>query len=120
MAKNFKDIKHKVDDLPEEEADAIRQRVAYEYLAEREAYEHSLAEVRKALAMTQAQLASQLQVSQAQVSRIENQTDLFLSTLASYIEAMGGRLEISARFDGVDSPISLAVGEVSGRELVEA
>jgi hypothetical protein len=54
-------------------------------------------------------------VSQAQVSRIENQTDLYLSTLASYLEAMGGELTIAASFGG-GTVVPLAVGELSKRQ----
>src|SRR5262249_1328087 len=63
-------------------------------------HEQGLGDLRKARELTQVQLAKWLDVSQAQVSRLENQTDLYLSTLASYVEAMGGGLEVSARFEG--------------------
>jgi len=43
-------------------------------------------------------LANALDTTQSGVSRIEHQTDLYLSTLRSYIEAMGGSLEVSAVF----------------------
>jgi DNA-binding XRE family transcriptional regulator len=59
----------------------------------------ALAKVRESRGMTQAQLAAQLDVTQANVSRIERQDDLYLSTLKQYIEALGGRLEIHAVFD---------------------
>lgn len=59
-------------------------------------------------ALTQNQLAAALQVSQAQVSRIENQADLYLSTLRSYIAAMGGELQLRAVFpDGQAAIISV-------------
>jgi hypothetical protein len=44
-------------------------------------------------------LAEALDVSQPNVSRIEHQDDVFLSTLRSYVEALGGRLEVRAVFD---------------------
>jgi DNA-binding XRE family transcriptional regulator len=71
-----------------------------------------LAEVRRARALTQVQLAQALEVSQAQVSRIERQGDLYLSTLAGYLEAMGGRLELRAVFDDAE-PIDLDIGVIS-------
>jgi len=43
-------------------------------------------------------LADALGVSQANISRIEHQDDVYLSTLRAYIEALGGELEITARF----------------------
>jgi transcriptional regulator with XRE-family HTH domain len=72
------------------------------------AYERTLSEIRRARTLTQTQLAKALHVSQAQVSRIENQTDLYLSTLESYLEAMGGRLELVAVFDDERVPIALS------------
>jgi transcriptional regulator with XRE-family HTH domain len=59
----------------------------------------ALADLRRAQASTQQQLAETLGVNQAWISRVERQTDMYLSTLRSYIEALGGELEISARFD---------------------
>lgn len=72
------------------------------------AYQRGLAELRRARAYTQTQLAGSLNVSQAQVSRIEHQTDLYLSTLQSYLEALGGRLELVAVFDDERVVLSLA------------
>lgn len=60
--------------------------------------ELTLAEVRRALDFTQQQIAASLDTNQSGVSRIEHQTDLFISTLRSYIEAMGGKLELRAIF----------------------
>ena len=48
--------------------------------------------------MTQARLAETLGVKQGEVSKIEHRTDVYLSTLAGYIEALGGKLEIRAVF----------------------
>ena len=59
----------------------------------------ALADLRRAQASTQQQLAKTLGVNQAWISRVERQTDMYLSTLRSYIEALGGELEVSARFD---------------------
>ena len=60
--------------------------------------EMNLAEVRQALALTQATLAETLGVGQAEISKIENRADLFVSTLRKYVSAMGGDLEIRAVF----------------------
>ena len=57
-----------------------------------------LEEVRKARQMTQAKLADALGVNQGEVSKIEHRTDVYLSTLAGYVEALGGKLEIRAVF----------------------
>jgi len=57
-----------------------------------------LDQLRKAQEMTQLQLAEILGVNQGEVSKIEHRSDICISTLADYIEAMGGRLEIRAVF----------------------
>lgn len=91
---------------PEDQAQAEQAR--QELKAELAAYEHTLAGLRQARSLTQMQLAKALGVSQAQVSRIENQADLYLSTLASYVAAMGGELELRVVFgDGQWSTIEL-------------
>jgi len=51
-----------------------------------------LAEVRKARLMTQNRLAELLQVNQGAISKMEKRSDMYLSTLRSYVEAMGGSL----------------------------
>jgi transcriptional regulator with XRE-family HTH domain len=55
-------------------------------------------ELRRARQITQARLAESLGANQGEVSKIEHRTDLYLSTLTEYIEALGGRLEIRAVF----------------------
>jgi hypothetical protein len=52
--------------------------------------------------MTQVALAKKLQMVQPSVSRLERQADLYVSTLRRYVEALGGRLEISAIFPDLD------------------
>ena len=60
--------------------------------------EMELAELRQALLLTQSTLAENLGVGQAEVSKIESRTDMFVSTLGRFIKAMGGTLEIRAVF----------------------
>lgn len=57
-----------------------------------------LDELRKARRLTQAKLAEDLGVNQSEISRIEHRADMYVSTLAAYIEALGGTLEIRAVF----------------------
>lgn len=57
-----------------------------------------LMELRSHRNLTQREVADALGVSQANVSRIEHEDDVYLSTLRAYIEALGGELEITARF----------------------
>lgn len=57
-----------------------------------------LAELRHELHLTQEDLARALDVSQSNVSRVERADDLYLSTLRTYVEALGGKREINAVF----------------------
>ena len=60
--------------------------------------EMALAEVRKAMSLTQTDLAEMLHIKQAAIARLENRTDMYISSLRKYIVAMGGELDIIARF----------------------
>lgn len=66
----------------------------------------TLGELRRAREMTQTQLADALETTQPGVSAIEQRTDLYVSTLRSYIEALGGRLDITAVFPEGAVPVS--------------
>ena len=69
--------------------------------------EISLAETRKLRDRSQAMVARALGIAQPNVSQIENRPDTIISTLASYVEALGGKLEIHAKFpDGQDVEIT--------------
>jgi transcriptional regulator with XRE-family HTH domain len=57
-----------------------------------------LQELRIAKRLSQEHLAEVLDTKQANISRIERRTDMYISTLRNYIEAMGGELEIVAKF----------------------
>jgi DNA-binding XRE family transcriptional regulator len=89
MARNFKELEEKMS--PERRA---RAKVMTEQLRR----EMPLEELRAARDLTQTSLAKILDVGQSEISKIENRTDMYVSTLASYIEAMGGQLEICAVF----------------------
>jgi transcriptional regulator with XRE-family HTH domain len=60
--------------------------------------EMALPELRKAFEVSQEDLAKLLEVTQASVSKMENREDLHLSTLIAYVNALGGKVEILARF----------------------
>jgi transcriptional regulator with XRE-family HTH domain len=68
------------------------------HAAELIAEEMTLRDLRRALDLTQERLAETLGIGQDGVSRLEKRSDLLISTLRSYIEAMGGRLELIAEF----------------------
>ena len=58
----------------------------------------TLKDLRQAVACTQEELAVKLGVGQDTISRIERRSDLLLSTVRRYVEAMGGKLDLVARF----------------------
>ena len=60
--------------------------------------EMALAELREARKLTQEQLAKQLNVKQPSIAKMEHRTDMYLSTLRNFIQAMGGDMEIVAVF----------------------
>ena len=62
------------------------------------AEEMSLQDLRKARKQTQTRIAQQLGINQENVSRIEKRSDLLLSTLSGYVEAMGGKLSLVVEF----------------------
>ncbi len=88
--------------LPGKERNAIARR-STELIAE----EATLRDLRKALHCSQEKVAEELGVNQAAVSKIERRADMYVSTLRSYIEAMGGSLDIIARFPG-SSPVHIS------------
>jgi len=57
-----------------------------------------LHELRRARGLSQKMLAETLRVQQPAIAKLEQRTDMYISTLRSHIEAMGGELEITARF----------------------
>ena len=97
-----------MDSLPSERRTRINARAA-QLIAE----EHTLRDVRQAHSLTQERMADLLGVTQESVSRIERRTDMLLSTLTSYIEAMGGSLKLVAEFPGKAPVIIQAISDLS-------
>jgi len=86
-----------LDDKMKKLSAARRKRIearAAELIAE----EMSLRDLRRALRLTQERIAEALNIGQDGVSRLEKRSDLLISTLRSYIEAMGGSLSLVAEF----------------------
>ena len=79
------------------------EKMAAELIAE----EMTLRELRKARALTQASVARELGIGQDAISRLEQRSDLLLSTLRRTVEAMGGNLSLVARFPD-RPPVELA------------
>ena len=67
-----------------------------------------LAELRRSRHVTQIQLATELGISQGNVSRLEGRSSIYLDTLRSYVQALGGHLEIAAVFG--DERVSVIPG----------
>jgi hypothetical protein len=68
----------------------------------------SLAEIRELRDTPQTALAEALDVNQAAISRLERRPDMKLSSLQSYLRAMGGRLEIRVHFDAFDAAVAVS------------
>jgi DNA-binding transcriptional regulator YiaG len=68
--------------------------------------EMPLHKLRRARELSQQTLAELLGESQLSVSKLEQRTDMYVSTLRRYIEAMGGRLDIVAHFPDGDVRIT--------------
>src|SRR5262245_12712495 len=81
-----------IDELPK----GRRERIDARYRALKDEVE-SLKELRKAAGKAQADIAAALKIKQPSVSKIERQTDMYLSTLRSYVEAIGGELDVVVR-----------------------
>ncbi len=97
MAKSFRQLLHK---LPQER----RERV--EAHAQGLLVEMALQELRQQRGLTQQQLADQLEMQQAAVSKMESQADIHISTLRRIVAAMGGRLKLVATFPGAEGVIN--------------
>ncbi len=91
MAKPFRELKAKMSPEARAEADQRTKALLEEMV---------LSELRQALQLSQTAVAKIMTVQQASVSKLENRSDLYISTLRRYIEAIGGELEISARLPG--------------------
>jgi uncharacterized protein YehS (DUF1456 family) len=86
-------LSRKIKSLPAKRQKKISKR-AKELIAE----EMTLRDLRIACEFTQVDISAKLRMKQEAVSRLERRSDLLLSTLISYIEAMGGELQITAKF----------------------
>jgi|SRR5580700_9403800 DNA-binding XRE family transcriptional regulator len=89
MAKNFRELEKKMSPESRARSDKEYQRLLAEM---------PLQQLRAARELTQQQMAELLEVHQSEISKIERRTDMYLSTLASYVRAMGGVLELRAVF----------------------
>jgi DNA-binding XRE family transcriptional regulator len=77
------------------------------------AEEMTLQDIRKAQKLTQEQMAKALNIGQDSISRLEKRTDMMLSTLRCYVEAMGGSLELVATFPKKGAVVIKCIENVS-------
>ena len=78
----------------------------------------TLQDMRKARKLTQESMAELLGIRQDSVSRLEKRADLLLSTLRSYVKAMGGALKLVAEFPDRPSVIISALGELEDEDSI--
>jgi transcriptional regulator with XRE-family HTH domain len=86
-------LKTVMENLPPEQRAKVEQRAA-ELIAE----EMTLQDLRKAREFTQIRMGELLNMRQENVSRLERRADLLVSTLQSYVAAMGGELSLVVEF----------------------
>ncbi len=75
--------------------------------------ELTLRDLRQARHLTQERMAELMGVEQENVSRLERRADLLLSTLSSYVAAMGGKLRLIAEFPN-RHPVAIALADIAG------
>lgn len=112
-------LKSIIEEFSEEDQQFV-QRKATLLAEEMMTHADSLAEVRAALIKTQDEVARVLKVNQNAVAQLEKRSDLLISTLRKYVEAMGGELAVAVRTGAgtvimLDSLSSLAKAPPSRR-----
>jgi transcriptional regulator with XRE-family HTH domain len=111
MAKKWKELREKMS--PEARAEVDRR-------VEASLAEMPLHKLRQAQKLSQQRLGELLEIPQSSISKIEHQADMYVSTLRSYVEALGGELEITAKMPDGNVRISRFEKIAEDRELVEA
>jgi transcriptional regulator with XRE-family HTH domain len=97
MAKKFEELWLKMPEESRARADAKAKKLLAEM---------SLDRMRRARGLSQEALAQRLNVKQPSIAKLEQRTDMYISTLRDHIRALGGELEIIARFPGGDIKIT--------------
>ena len=90
MPRNVNDI---IRNLPARQRKKVEARAA-QLIAE----EMTLRQLRQACRLTQQKVAKSLRIGQEGVSKIERRSDLLISTLRDYVQAMGGQLSLVVQF----------------------
>ncbi len=97
MAKNFKTLVDKMS--PASQAEIVEKALTM-------MDEMPLAELRQARKFSQVQIAELLEIQQPAVAKMEQRTDMYISSMRRFVEAMGGQLEIRAHFADGDVVIN--------------
>lgn len=103
MAKKWSEVRKTLSPQAEER---IRRKIAAKGVM--------LNQIREARKLTQVKLAEALNINQGAVSTMEKRTDMYVSTLRNYIEAMGGNLKIMAEFP--EGTVEIDQFETAARE----
>ena len=107
----LKDIKERLPEARREKVEARSQQLIAEEL--------TLQDLRKARSLTQERMAELLGIGQDSVCRLEKRSDLLLSTMRSYVTAMGGQLRIVAEFPD-SGPVDLSSLSTDGDDAPPA
>lgn len=110
MAKNYKELQKRMSPAARARSEAAARKMLQEL---------PLAQLRDAQNMTQVELARRLKIDQSAVSKIEHRADMYLSTLSDVIRAMGGELELTARFPNGDVHIITLAGDPKPEPEIE-
>ena len=102
--------------LAEESVDS---RARIQHLVAEMRAEMNLREMRRLRKLTQTRLSRKLKIGQEGISRIEKRSDLYLSTLRSYVEGVGGKLSLIVEFPDRPPVILAGLGEVACVNKVE-
>jgi len=97
MVKNFSELEKKM---------SAERRARIDDEVKKTLSEMPLNELRNARGLSQKVLAEALHIQQPAIAKMEKRADMYISTLRSHIEAMGGELEVIARFPDGDVRIS--------------
>jgi hypothetical protein len=107
MPRNVDDI---IEKLPPAQRKKVEDRAA-QLIAE----EMTLQQLRHARKLTQQKIAKSLHIGQEGVSKLEKRSDLLISTLRSYVEAMGGHLSLVAEFPDRDPVVLSGIAAIEPR-----
>jgi hypothetical protein len=100
-------LQHLYDSLPEDRKKRIQDRadtLEAQYL--------TLHELRQAAGLTQARVSKALKMPQSNVSRLEKNSDMLISTLRSYVEAMGGKLNLTVEIPDKPPVVLSGLGDL--------